>query len=99
MTTTTTGETTWSVDCAACGQHYDQGRGDAMGRGPTMCGACGSRRVRVVQHLTVFDNRDVCMEDDHDHIDRREAWCCVNPHEHEWNEDDYCNVCGADGRS
>ena len=48
------GMTTWTVECGACQQSYEQ----TAGPGPTICGACGSRRIRVVQHIEVFDNRE-----------------------------------------
>jgi hypothetical protein len=51
--------TTWTVDCGECGQSYEQG---GWGYGPVMCGACGSRAIRVVQHVEVFDRRNVPNE-------------------------------------
>lgn len=38
-----------------------------------------------------------CMDDTHEHIDRYDARACGCPHL--WNDNDYCNLCGADGRA
>jgi hypothetical protein len=47
----------YSVACADCGLSYDQQPGPAGdGRGPLMCGSCGSLRIRVVQHVVLIDN-------------------------------------------
>lgn len=46
---------------------------------------------------TDCDRDHGCIE--HEHDDRREAWVCMHPHAHRWNEDDYCDLCGADGRA
>lgn len=41
----------------------------------------------------------VCMAEDHEHFDRVEAWTCTHPHDHAWDANDYCSICGADGRA
>lgn len=58
MATMTNATSAWTVDCGDCGQTYDQTGGNPGGNGPTICGACGSRQIRVVQHITVFDRRE-----------------------------------------
>lgn len=49
----------WTVTCGACHVTYDQDGGHhGSAIGPVNCGACGSFRVRVVQHVEVIDNRN-----------------------------------------